>query len=411
MAVHKNGVKQGGAPKLDDCLTPDDNTDLDASTARHGLLLKLGGGTTNFLRADGSWAAPPGAAGGEANTASNQGSGTAVFIQKTGVDLEFNAIKSENNRLSVALDGVTHDVELTVNEANIDHDALTNFAADEHFTEASIDHTNITAGNGADHTYIDQDVTTSGTPSFSSVTATTVNATTLDTNVAAAGVTLAGTTLAADGTDTHIDITVTPKGNAGIVIASTSPPAVTTNKLYNNAGVLTFDGVSLESGGGDFTGPGSSTDNAIVRFDGTGGKTGQNSGITIDDSNNMTMAGELDMNSQDIDNAKTVTFIAEVDDGNSGAADTIDWTTGQKHKSTLTANCTYTFTAPQGPCNLLLKVVQDGTGSRTVTWPATVKWPTNGTAPTLSTGVNDVDIITFYYDGTNYYGVASLDFA
>jgi len=93
MAVHKNGVKQGGAPKLDDCLTPDDNTDLDASTARHGLLLKLGGGTTNFLRADGSWAAPPGAAGGEANTASNQGSGTAVFIQKTGVDLEFNAIK------------------------------------------------------------------------------------------------------------------------------------------------------------------------------------------------------------------------------------------------------------------------------------------------------------------------------
>ncbi len=38
---------------------------------------------------------------------------------------------------------------------------------------------------------------------------------------------------------------------------------------------------------GDFTGPGSSTDNAIVRFDGTGGKTGQSSSILIDDSNNM----------------------------------------------------------------------------------------------------------------------------
>jgi len=312
------------------------------------------------------------------------------------------------NDAGVDHDSLTNTHNLTT---DIDHDALTNYSADEHFTEASIDHANITAGNGADHTYIDQDVTTSGTPTFSTVTATTVNATTLDTNVAAAGVTLAGTTLAADGTDTHIDVSITPKGNAGIVLPSTSPPAVTTNKLYNNAGVLTFDGVSLESGGGDFTGPGSSTDNAIVRFDGTGGKTGQNSGITIDDSNNMTMAGELDMNSQDIDNAKTVTFIAEVDDGNSGAADTIDWTTGQKHKSTLTANCTYTFTAPQGPCNLLLKVVQDGTGSRTVTWPATVKWPTNGTAPTLSTGASDVDIITFYYDGTNYYGVASLDFA
>lgn len=52
----------GKAIKLDDLATPDDNTDLDATTGRHGLLLKLGGGTTNFLRADGTWASP--AAGG-----------------------------------------------------------------------------------------------------------------------------------------------------------------------------------------------------------------------------------------------------------------------------------------------------------------------------------------------------------
>ena len=48
------------AIKLDDFATPDDNTDLDASLTEHGLLLKLGGGTTNFLRADGTWAAPAG---------------------------------------------------------------------------------------------------------------------------------------------------------------------------------------------------------------------------------------------------------------------------------------------------------------------------------------------------------------
>ncbi len=35
-------------------------------------------------------------------------------------------------------------------------------------------------------------------------------------------------------------------------------------------------------------GPASSTDNALVRFDGTDGKTVQNSGITVDDSNNVT---------------------------------------------------------------------------------------------------------------------------
>lgn len=46
--------------KLDDLETPDDNTDLNATTARHGLLPKLGGGTSNFLRADGSWTPPAG---------------------------------------------------------------------------------------------------------------------------------------------------------------------------------------------------------------------------------------------------------------------------------------------------------------------------------------------------------------
>ena len=56
--------QSGGAMaiKLDDLAAPDDNTDLDASTTKHGLLQKLPGGTTTFLRADGSFAAPTAAA-------------------------------------------------------------------------------------------------------------------------------------------------------------------------------------------------------------------------------------------------------------------------------------------------------------------------------------------------------------
>ena len=46
----------------------------------------------------------------------------------------------------------------------------------------------------------------------------TVNATTFDTDVAAAAVTLTGTTLSADGTDTNIDISVTPKGTGSVNI-------------------------------------------------------------------------------------------------------------------------------------------------------------------------------------------------
>lgn len=42
------------------------------------------------------------------------------------------------------------------------------------------------------------------------------------------------------------------------------------------------------AGGGDVSGPGSSTDNAIVRFDGIGGVTIQNSLVIIDDTDNVT---------------------------------------------------------------------------------------------------------------------------
>ena len=45
------------ALKIDDFAAGDDNTDLDSSAARHGLLRKLDGTTTNFLRGDGAWAA------------------------------------------------------------------------------------------------------------------------------------------------------------------------------------------------------------------------------------------------------------------------------------------------------------------------------------------------------------------
>lgn len=47
-------------------------------------------------------------------------------------------------------------------------------------------------------------------------------------------------------------------------------------------------------GSGDVSGPASSTANAVVRFSGTGGKTLKNTGITIDDSNDVTVADGTD---------------------------------------------------------------------------------------------------------------------
>lgn len=128
-----------------------------------------------------------------------------------------------------------------------------------------------------------------------------------------------------------------------------------------------------------------------------------------------TLTATLNSGNQDITAIKTATFQAEFDNGNSGASDTINFGTGQKQRSTLTANTTLTLNAPPGPCNLMLRLIQDATGGRTVTWVAgtgvsAIRWPSS-TAPAVSNGgANAIHVVAFYYDGTDLYGVGSLSF-
>lgn len=97
------------------------------------------------------------------------------------------------------------------------------------------------------------------------------------------------------------------------------------------------------------------------------------------------------------------------DHGNSTAAMTVSIETGVVHKATLNANCTISFDGAYGGFGsaLTLVLVQDGTGSRTVTWTNT-KWA-GGTAPTLSTAAGAVDILSFFSvdGGTTWYGFTS----
>lgn len=62
-SAHAVNHKSGGsdAIALDTLAATTDITTLNASTTAHGLLPKLAGGTSNFLRSDGTWAAPAGA--------------------------------------------------------------------------------------------------------------------------------------------------------------------------------------------------------------------------------------------------------------------------------------------------------------------------------------------------------------
>jgi hypothetical protein len=57
----------------------------------------------------------------------------------------------------------------------------------------------------------------------------------------------------------------------------------------------------------------------------------------------------------------------------------------------------------------VLRVTQDATGSRTLSYGSAYKWE-GGTAPTLSTAANAVDILTFTSDGTSMFGVIAKDF-
>jgi len=88
---------------------------------------------------------------------------------------------------------------------------------------------------------------------------------------------------------------------------------------------------------------------------------------------------------------------------NTSTAYTVDITTGTLQILTLTGNCTYTFPTPTAGKSFTLFQKQDATGSRTVTWPATVKWP-GGTAPTLTSTASKGDKFVFTADGTYWWG-------
>ena len=99
----------------------------------------------------------------------------------------------------------------------------------------------------------------------------------------------------------------------------------------------------------------------------------------------------------------------------SGGTTTLDCSTAGTFSTTLSENTTVSITnAPSSGTAyaLTLKVIQDASASGyTLAWPASVDWPV-GTAPTLSSGANDVDIfVLFTHDGgTTFYGfVAGQD--
>jgi len=72
------------------------------------------------------------------------------------------------------------------------------------------------------------------------------------------------------------------------------------------------------------------------------------------------------------------------------------------HKVTLGDNRTLAILNETAGQKFMLRLQQDATGSRTVTWFSTIKWA-GGSAPTLTTTASKADVFGFLVTGTDAY--------
>lgn len=96
--------------------------------------------------------------------------------------------------------------------------------------------------------------------------------------------------------------------------------------------------------------------------------------------------------------------------GTIGATTTLTLT-GTVQTATLTSNtpCTVTMPAVSNGASFVLYLRQPATGTPTTATFSNVRWGTNG-APVITAVLGRMDILTFFSDGTNWYGQAAQGF-
>lgn len=210
-------------------------------------------------------------------------------------------------------------------------------------------------------------------------------------------------------------ITFTPDAGAGFIVSTGGITVTGNSTITGTLGSLT--GLTVASGGiavtgnstisgtlGSLTGLTVASGGVTVTGNSTitgtlGGLTGltvASGGLTVTAGGATITDGNLALNSGQAN-------LTRFDAGDSGTSLTINFNDGNVQRVRLTGNCTFTFTNPVVGASYVLEVLQDGTGSRLATWPATVKWDRN-TAPVLTTTINQKDVVVFLWNGTNYIG-------
>jgi hypothetical protein len=104
--------------------------------------------------------------------------------------------------------------------------------------------------------------------------------------------------------DSTYNLTIKASGQTGITF------------LPGQTGVVAFTGTDYEVVG--VVNAASSTDNAVPKFDGTTGQIIQNTGVTIDDSNNVSGVAQLNATTADLTNIEVTNIKAK--DGTSAGS-------------------------------------------------------------------------------------------
>jgi hypothetical protein len=202
-------------------------------------------------------------------------------------------------------------------------------------------------------------------------------------------------------------------GSDFVKIATSTADGVTTfsggttglTPSTDTSGAVTLAGTLAPANGG--TGVANGTNNTIT-FTGNftfGVTLSNNTTVTFPVTGTLaTLAGTETLTNKTIE-AGTFTngYTEEVATANTGTAYTIDLAGGSVQILTLTGNCTFTFPTATAGQSFILLLKQDGTGGRTVTWPASVEWP-GGTAPTITSTASKMDKFVFTAADSNWYG-------
>lgn len=187
----------------------------------------------------------------------------------------------------------------------------------------------------------------------------------------------------------------------GSITASSGQTSFSTTG-YTNGGLVVFvNGVKMVNGsdftatnGSSFTLSSAASSGDIVDYIAYG---------AVVASTNLQKTGDTMTGNLTVDADLIVTGYKEthIDNGNTGTSQTIAITNSTLQTYTLTDNCV--FTMPSNDAGRSFTIfLKTGSGSFTATFTG-VKFPQN-ISPTITTDANRMDIMTFYSDGTNWYG-------